>query len=231
MKKALFLTLLVCSSSLFAQTLVLEEKAWQVKESKAFKGLDNYTHTFASLGFMAADQNTSFQVGGSYNFNFGFRYVNGLTSFYGMGVGFQYDFFSYRKGNEDEGVLSQSGLDITKESIQLDELSLEWINRIRLGKSGTRLGYFLDLGLYGARTVGATAMAEYTPNRYGGSGEISQKDLNFAYRWNYGLTARLGMHRYVIFVKYRLSESFKSNAPFSDELPELTFGFQLGLHN
>ena len=53
--------------------------------------------------------------------------------------------------------------------------------------------------------------------------------LKYYEPFNYGVLARFGINRYVIYANYRLSDLFKSSYNYA-ELPRLTLGVQIGLH-
>lgn len=229
MKKGFLIAGLLLLTGLtgFAQTLVLEEKGY-TSPKQDYEGRDNYRHFYLSIGGISADANESFQVGGSLNFNSGFRYVNGLSKRYGMGVGLEYDYLTYRVLDPENGVLKE--FDPIRENLDLHTLGLEWIHRVRLGKPASELGYFLDFGLYFAGVFNANSNADYEPFKYSGSGEVIHDDVNFVWHWHRGITARFGFNKYVIYIKYRTNRGLKSNAPFTQDIPQLSFGFQLGLH-
>jgi len=64
-----------------------------------------------------------------------------------------------------------------------------------------------------------------------GSGQqkIILTKLKYMNSVNYGLTARIGYNRFVIFAMYRFSDIFKSSSDRID-LPRLNVGLQLGIH-
>ncbi len=232
MKKSIILVAFaMVTGSLSAQTLIFEEKGWAA-DTTLKRGENTYTHPYFTVyGMGDYFINQNFSIGGSIGFDFGLRHIREFGNRYAMGGAFSVDIASHRVADTDLGMFKTQD-NLVKENLELTHLHLEYFNRFTFGKSGDRIGNFLDLGIRGYRTVGADVFAEYDPGRYTSTAEIRAKNVNFVYRWHYGLTARLGFNKFVVTGAMRLSESLKSNAPYltGAELPKYSLGFQIGLH-
>jgi hypothetical protein len=60
--------------------------------------------------------------------------------------------------------------------------------------------------------------------------KVSEHDLSYAQRWQYGLSARVGSSRYALVVRRRLSSLYKGReAEAWPELPGWSAGLEIGL--
>jgi hypothetical protein len=111
--------------------------------------------------------------------------------------------------------------------------------RFNIGKRKNTVGNYIDLGAYGEWVYGSSWKMI---NEYAGTvgsplefkrGVFTAENLEFLESINYGLQARIGYGKFVLFGKYRMSDMFTQN--FKDnisgtDLPRLIVGLELGLH-
>ena len=99
--------------------------------------------------------------------------------------------------------------------------------RFNYGRRGNQLGKYIDLGGYGNIVFDHT---HFTKNKKADGSTIRSRTtgLNYYQLLNYGLSARVGFNKFVLFGQYRMSNMFygDKNLP---ELPRILAGLQFVL--
>ena len=125
-----------------------------------------------------------------------------------------------------------------KEKIMSNNLGGDIFMRFNIGKRTTKVGNYIDLGGYGDwayRTSREVTVDAVDPNDPIGSEYSTSTNfrLNYLEKINYGLQARIGYGKFVLFGKYRLSDMFTDEfktAVSPTDLPRLIMGIEIGLH-
>lgn len=98
-------------------------------------------------------------------------------------------------------------------------------------KRGNQLGTYIQLGGYGGLNWVRRFIANYNADAsvYEKSYKLSLKRLRYINRWEYGPLFRWGRSNFLLFAKYRLSNSITSSFSGNkfQELPRFTVGVQL----
>ena len=231
MKKYIFI-LLFGSIAItgFSQTVLLHEDVKDTVLGKRGPNLKNFSHFYFGIGFIAGKpDSTGSDINSlrSVNVVFGYRYKLKICNFYSIGYDIAYNSYSY--------FLKQNSTKITpdtvlheKEKLNFGNLGLSLYMRFNFGRRGNHIGKFVDIGGYGDWTFNAV---NFTKDKNSNGNIVKSRISNLHYfnSTNYGLMARIGFNRYVIYGNYRLSDIFKSSCNFS-ELPRLTIGLQIGFH-
>lgn len=229
MKSLFTIILLLLSIAVFSQDILLQQnvKADSIRPTYG-PNLKNFFHGYIGVGFPFSTNEESGYTRplASTNIVFGVRYKRKFTNYLAMGMDLGINSASYKiKQNESKTVPDNTIND--KEKIQVNAMgSSAWL-RINIGRRGNFIGNFLDLGVLGDWNFQKKHKTTNT-NADGEKVKVSTTKLNYVENFSYGLLARMGINRYAITAKYRLSDIFDSSYEMP-ELPGLIVGFELGL--
>ncbi|MBR1792714.1 MAG: S8 family serine peptidase [Bacteroidales bacterium] len=173
----------------------------------------------------------------------GGRLLYAFSKPYAIGLGAEWGMANYKlmpaQTNPLDNALFLNVNDLLKKKMRQGELSIELFQRIRLvpGGSFTHRGIYWDLGFYGSYNYyrykitakGSVSAAEEAVTTYHGL------DFSDAYRWNYGVSTRLGYGFVGLYCRYRMTGLFSSEAAsetmqpngFYLYLPRLEMGLQV----
>ena len=117
----------------------------------------------------------------------------------------------------------------SSESLALHQLYSELSLRLNYGRRGNAVGRYFDL-LAGGGWVAATShTTEDDPAPGITSVETIERGLPYLHRWWGGVGGRVGVDRYALTARYRLSSVFAPGYAVWPELPRWTLGVEVGL--
>ncbi len=231
------LLLIINQSFIKSQTVLVNEKPSELyKVEKWGKNRTNYMHFYLGLGSVVSQpEGRAFEItpGLSNQVKFGLRYKLRFCNFYAWGLDLSVS------GNRN--LIKQNSKNFfpdtlvhKKEVFNYQTLGLEYYNRFNFGKRGNQVGKFLDLGawanwLYSPQHI---FWDEHTTPVNGASkSKTMLSDLNYTTDFHWGLSARLGINRWVIYGTYRMSDIFNSKfhtSTISVEPSRLIVGVEIG---
>ncbi len=214
---------------------------------KATRGpnMRHYTHFYIGTGLvMDFDEKTGTRIDWwrSNQFLFGYRYKLKLLSFYALGLDLSFKNTRYYfEGKDDNPLDPMNPLTFNqsrdRHHLHNSGIGLEIYHRINIGRRGNTLGYYLDTGIRGQWNIGDVEkiiVKSDAENNYAGHTRIKNRKLGYVEPLCYGLTARIGLNKFIIYGFYRLSDYFSDRV--SDdlmvdipELPRLSVGIQYAL--
>jgi len=228
MKKVFIISLLILSSITFAnaQSVVLEDNVKADTLIPSFgKNRLFYMHNTIGYGVNFLNQSGVYEteLSGSGNFMFGYTFKWKANNLLAFGFDLMWNTYDY-KLKQDDNKLFPDSLKHEKQKIIFSDIAVSPFIRINFDKKrGDFLGYYLDLGGYGAYHLSRKL---YTKDVLS-TDEISKSYINKYHaleKYNYGLYARLGFNSVIVFAKYRMSELLIENGV--NDLPPLTVGLQ-----
>jgi len=214
----------------FSQDVLFNEtvNSDSVIETKG-PNLKHYKHAYLGFGFAAMqseNKSSNIELGQSSNFIFGYRNKLKISNFYAIGYDVSYNLSWYRL-SQTKDKLTPDAFQSDKERLTFHNLELSVYNRFNFGKRGNIIGKFIDIGAYADWTF---LCSHFFKNEIAGNVYKTKiTHLKYYEPFNYGVLARFGINRYVVYANYRLSDLFKSSYNYA-ELPRLTVGVQIGLH-
>ncbi len=220
--------MLCIEASVFGQEVIIEESNLNdTIIKKVGPNYKHYTHPFMSFGLNALPGETGAEVKpGLDYFDFGVRYKFRIAEPLAVGFDLAYSSTTFR--------LKQAGSKNTPDTALYDAQRLEFHSarlgayfRINYGRRGNSLGKYIDLGAYGEYVFAHTLFTKITLAD-GSVARINRSKLNYYQPINYGLQARIGFNKIVLFANYRLSKVFFAPYNFT-ELPPLIAGVQFVL--
>ena len=116
-----------------------------------------------------------------------------------------------------------------RETLGLHQLYSEIGLRLNAGRRGNAIGRYLDLLASGGWVAATNHATNDDPAPGIGSVETTEYGLPYLRRWSSGVGARLGIDRYAIVARYRLSPIFGANYATWPELPRWVMGIEIGL--
>lgn len=241
MKKIFFLISgILFSAAVFSQTVLLEQdvNADTVPPSSG-PNMKSYTHSYFRYGFVVGKSDsagTEVLPGYSNEFSFGIRHKRKLCNFYSLGFDVFYNNVNFNL-KQDSSKLFPNPVLHKKEKLSYNNLGLEIFNRFNIGKRGNVLGNFVDIAGYGewGFSIKHSYRDKLSIAQAGASvRDVTNKGLLYANNLNYGGIVRLGINRYVIYGKYRLSDIFidsylKDTGLQYSEFPRFIVGVEIGL--
>lgn len=240
MKKLLFVLFVasIVFIDLSAQEVLLEKNVEdQYKEIKG-PNMRHYGHFYFGLGdFLDFDENAGTEINPwkSVQFMIGYRYKLKLCSFYALGLDLSFKTNSYfLEGDDVNPVDIDNPLAVTanekKHLYSNNGLGMEIYQRINIGKRGNALGKYFDIGARGQWNISDIddIITVNDDDPYTKRVRVINRRLKYVEPFSYGLSARIGINKMIIYGDYRLSDIFKSEFNMG-ELPRLSLGLQLVL--
>ncbi len=190
-----------------------------------------YQHGFLSYGQgIPMEEADSLQTEfGSAFFEYGTRMKWKANKWFAVGAELSYQFHSYNiKQDSSKNLL---GMGQVNESQRLKRHLLNGGAYIRFnfGQRGNHLGKYLDLGGFGSWAIGSRLTVQRTDNpsaqNFGSQNQsYTFRKLNFTAPLEYGVNARFGFNKVIIWGRYRLSDLFRAKDEVNNgrQLPNLT---------
>ena len=239
MKRIIFLLVLIIAYAFAeAQEVVLSKDVDDQYKGTKGPNMRHYKQAYFGFGWIVdsdEEMGTAINPWKSGQVILGYRYKLKLLSFYALGIDMNFKMNQYYFDGDDENPVDSDNpnpltnvIGEEKHSLVNNGIGLEFYQRINIGKRGNSLGKYLDTGIRGQWNM--TNVEEYTlitkDDPYVGKTKIINRKLNYLETFSYGLSARIGINKFVLYSYYRLSDSFKPDFEIP-ELPRLTFGAQI----
>lgn len=250
MKKVLLLAgvLIGLWGKVNAQKVLLYQDVTSSTEKQTFgPNLKYFGHFYGGFGLVASssEKGSEVEYPASHEFLLGYRYKYKIAKFYALGWDLSLQSQTF-KLKQHEGKTLPNPILHNEEKYRFTSLSLGIYNRFNFGRRGNHIGNFLDLGVYGSWVPFKTHLYK-DDQLFGLIGpldgvkevKVRETGLKYVADTNYGVQARLGFNRYVLYGTYRLSDLFEAGYGVGNgnggiktyaELPRLTVGFQIGVH-
>jgi hypothetical protein len=229
MKNIFTIILLSLSLGAFSQDILLQQnvKSDSIRPTYG-PNLKNFFHGYVGIGFpfSTSEESGYTKPMASTNFDFGVRYKRRFTNYLAMGVDLGINSASYKLKQNDSKTVPDNTIN-DKEKIQVNAVeSAAWL-RINVGRRGNYIGNYLDLGAFGDWNFQKKHKTTNT-NSDGEKIKVSTSKLKYVEDFSYGVLTRIGVGRYALTARYRLSDIFKSSYAMP-ELPRLIVGVEVGL--
>jgi hypothetical protein len=210
-----------------AQETILKDETTNYKNTKSFgKNRKYYTHFYIGFGFAApiSKEVTNTQIyGKSYNDEFGLRIKYRLSNWLAIGGNISYDLIKYRIKQLGSKTFPDN-VSYEKQTIEIQNFSLQPYLRLNFGKRGNKIGKYLDLGYY----YNWSLIKQIEEGNIGGYNEVMTKNPGYLNRNNYGILVAFGINRLSIYGKYRISKLI-TDSKYNYELSPLIIGLQIGI--
>jgi hypothetical protein len=224
----LFLFLLLFIAPLTGQEVIMDKTVTkEMFKMNEGPNTSRFTHFFLSLGsfIKTSSQQADPSYPGSLQIAAGLRTKFKIAEWYAIGYELEYRMFSFRYAKAHDNLQIHD-----KDKIVSHSLALSLFQRFNIDKRGNYIGKFMDMGAYGELPFAkSNVLIDNIDTLSSGQQKLILSHLKFMNSFNYGVSARIGYNRIVIFALYRLSDIFKSSSNRMD-LPRLTIGLQLGIH-
>ena len=242
MRTKLLFLLLLASVSLQAQTVLMveEPKLYNLQRPTYGPNMMHYTHLYLSYGmFVSPVEGTGVDIDHtkSLSFDIGWRYKMKFCKYFAIGsdIHFAKSIFDIKQNATKQlfnNVLHE------EELLKLNKMGLDIFFRFNVGRRGNSVGKFMDIAIYGDYITKSTHLYvdkvdAVTANYYAKERQTVYSSLTFVENVEYGLKMRLGIGRWVLNADYRLSDLFTDDFKQNEldvELPRLSVGLQIGLH-
>lgn len=205
----------------------------------------HYGHFYIGAGMVAdydEEEGTAIEWWRSGQFLFGYRYKLKLLSFYAIGLDLNYKYTQYffegitSNPFQEENPLTHE-LRRDRHYLANNGIGLEFYHRINIGRRGNSLGNYLDTGIRGqwnmADVEDIIIKSDDKDDPYMRTHIINRR-LNYVEPFSWGLTARIGIKKVIVYANYRLSDHFNDRlnetiAIDIPEVPRLTAGIQFAI--
>ncbi len=225
-----------------SQTKLIEEdiRKYDIKIPTSGPNLKNFRHFYLDYAFAVTQtkgEGADINFGKTHIFTIGWRYKRKLSNFFSYGFDFNYNNLVFNLKQNSKKIVPNN-ITHTKEKIKLNNAGGEFFLRTNIGRRGNIVGKFLDIGAFVNWSIITKHYFEddtdsKTNGYNAGKTEVVYKDLNYVEEFQYGIKARIGVNRWVVSAKYRLSDVLTDKFRTSTvniELPRLFIGLQIGLH-
>ena len=116
-----------------------------------------------------------------------------------------------------------------RENLALHQLATELALRLNYGRRGNAIGSYLDLLAGGSWAVGTRHTTEDVPAPGISFLETTESGLPYLRRFGGSAGVRLGLDRYALVARYRLTPAFASDYAAWPELPRWVIGIEVGV--
>jgi len=190
--------------------------------------LKYFTHPYIGLGFpLYTNEDVTYtKTGSSMIVDYGVRFKRRFTNTFAVGLDLSMNWAAYKIKQAAGKSFPGSAIN-KKEKFQVNSLTPAVYARINVGKRGNFVGNFMDLGAYGSWNW-KRAHKTTNENDEGERVKVLTSRLTYMESLSYGLLARIGINRYVLSARYRLSDLFKSSSAIP-EVPRFSAGLEVGL--
>ena len=130
---------------------------------------------------------------------------------------------------QEAGKVVPSSVLHQRENLVLHQVASEIVLRLNYGRRGNAVGSYLDLLAGGSWAVGTRHTTEDVPAPGIKSVETTESGLPYLRRFGTSAGARLGLDRYALVARYRLTTAFASGYAAWPELPRWVIGIEVGL--
>lgn len=197
---------------------------------------------FFAYGDMVSINSNKYLLDYSPSFHIGGRLMRAFGKAYCIGLGLEYASTNYRFSpiqlNGLDRLMNIDNAGYPKKSYRMNEWSLELFQRVRFVAGGLLgKGFYWDLGFYVSH-ANYNYQVRYTDyaDRYAEAATMTYRNPRHvdSYRWNCGLSTRLGYDAVALYARYRITGLFTmykldptSPTAFFMDLPRLEVGLQL----
>lgn len=224
--------LLVCHYTNKAQEILLfENTPINFEEIDNNFGPNRQKFNFSSIGIgtslpftIGSEENLPTQFGLFFMFNKNYKLkINNLLAIH-SNLGYSSSRF-YLNENDRFKMPIQS-IDAEKISYLIRNLKTVVGLQINMKrKRGNQFGKYINIGVYGNWIFHHKLKYEYPNSNI----KINKTNLSYLEKFNYGLSAKLGIKKNAIFIKYRISNTFKLDETNLLELPRIIAGLELDI--
>ena len=190
-----------------------------------------FAHAYLSYGLAAgpAGVGAALRYGpASAELQAGGRLKARLNNTFALNLDLGYAYQHYRLAQNDRKTVPTPALH-RRESLALHHVYSEFSLRLNAGRRGNAVGRYLDLLARGSLVTGSSHTTEDEPNPGIRSVETTEYGLPYLRRWTGGVGVRLGLDRYALVGRYRLTSIFGPNYASWPELPRWVLGVELGI--
>ncbi len=184
-------------------------------ETDLGKNKKNYVSFTMQYGmYFLADK--TFKDFGSSNYAFSVFYQHKLADWYSYGFDFSFNFTGFQMTKKQEDKTFPDTIINNKESVSLTSFGVELYQRFNFFNKhrGEILGKYLDMGVYGNIHMSSTYYFRNIHDRHAANFFTKKNDVyfrspDFLNKYDYGVTARIGINWFSVFARYRLSNLMK----------------------
>jgi len=233
--KSLFISclfILFGFTQVFSQQVILRDFL-SVNTEKPAKGPNSsyYSHFYGSWGINVKMQKpeTDIRPLSSYRYSLGHRHIIRLNNH--IATGFNLELSANRFSiKQKEGKNVHDSILHDKEIFLINSIEGSWYLRFNFDKRrGAYIGHFLDLGAFGGYNYKRNRFIQNTTTPFNSVTKLTYRKIGYINDFQYGLFARIGFNRYVLFGRYRMSDIFETEKGFS-QLPAWCLGIEVGFH-
>jgi hypothetical protein len=224
----IYIFFLTIESAVFGQEVIMNKSvSKEMFNMKNGPNTHRYTHAYFSLSSFIKTSVTQAdpKYPGSLQYCLGLRTKYKLAEWYALGYELEYRLSNFRYAKVHDNLPVHD-----KDRILTHSLALSLFQRLNFDKRGNYIGKFMDMGAYGEFPfIKNNILIDNVDTLFSGQQKLVLSHLKFMNSFNYGVSARLGYNRVVLFAAYRISDIFKSSYKRMD-LPRLNVGLQIGIH-
>ncbi len=190
-----------------------------------------FGHFYAGYGLVAgpAGRGAALRYGlGSSEGRLGGRLKFRLSQALAVNLDLGYAYLRYELAQNAQKTVPNAALH-RHEKLGQHQIFSEASLRFNAGRRGNSVGRYLDLLAGGGWLAGTKHTTQDEPAPSIGAVETTESGLPYLRRWTGGVGARLGIARYALVGRYRLSSAFGDDYAGWPELPRWVVGIELGL--
>lgn len=216
-----------------AQDFDLDEFSGNMNAAKG-PNAQKFGHFFMGFGLLVDQPEGEREIKylSSNNIDLGYRYKYKMGNVFAAGWELSYARLKFSFDPLEQDNLLGIGQTAEKEFLRLHQLKPGVYLRLNFDPGrGNVMGKFLDIGGYVTYNFGRNYYLEYED---GVENAKTRKEivsgLNQVEPFSYGVTARLGINKLVLFTQYRLADLVNDDDFVTDEPSRILVGIQMGIH-
>lgn len=190
-----------------------------------------FGHVYLGYGLVAGRAGTGAAVrygGASAELRGGGRFKTRFSQAVAVNLDLGYAYLRYELEQNGQKLVPSPALH-RREGLGLHQIYSEISLRLNVGRRGNAVGRYVDLLAGGSWVAGTRHNTEDAPAPGIGRVETTEYGLPYLRRWSGNVGTRLGIDRYALVARHRLSPAFGPAYAAWPELPRWVVGLEIGL--
>ena len=190
-----------------------------------------FGHVYLGYGLVAGRAGTGAAVrygGASAELRGGGRFKTRFSQVVAVNLDLGYAYLRYELEQNGQKLVPSPALH-RREGLGLHQIYSEISLRLNVGRRGNAVGRYVDLLAGGSWVAGTRHNTEDAPAPGIGRVETTEYGLPYLRRWSGNVGTRLGIDRYALVARHRLSPAFGPAYAAWPELPRWVVGLEIGL--
>jgi len=237
MKKVIIIMFVIITNNLIAQNVLLTQ--YPMEDTiipKYGQNLKNFGLVFINYELYVdnfSNNSSKIKHGSSYSLTCGYKYKRKVSNFWSLGyeVFLKNSTFNIVQNNDK---IFPTSTKFKNERLSVGGIGIGLYTRFNFDRRGNKIGKYIELGGYASWNYANNHFMKYKTVVADSSNakiiRITETNLNYFQKYEYGIKATLGSNHLSINATYRLSDLIIKKLYFYPEVPKISIGFGIGVY-